>query len=105
MTVALGIRHRDSGEYDVVAVATAAAFRSIWLPACELLGLKLVPLFEGRAFTNVPPSLVPEIVEEVERLKKWALDQPEGAYLAERCTNILAAFKNTSPATCDYDFG
>ena len=105
MSVELGIRHRDTGEYEVVPVATAEAFRRVWLPACERLGLELVPLFCGGALTTVPPELVPRITAEVERLRGWAFAQPDGEYLADRCSGILAALARTDPAACEYDFG
>jgi hypothetical protein len=105
MTVEMGIRHRDSGEYEVVPVATSETFRGVWLPACEQLGLELVPLFAGGALTTVPPKLVSQIVAEVERLRSWAIDQPNSEYLADRCSAILAAFARTDPMACEYDFG
>src|SRR5262245_8019614 len=105
MTVEMGIRHRDTGEYEVVPVATAASFRSVWLPACERLGLGLVPLFSGGALTTVPPEMVPQIIAEVERLRVAAAGSPDGDYLADRCSGILAAFARTDPALCEYDFG
>ena len=105
MTVEMGIRHRDSGEYEVVPVSTSATFDSVWLPAAERLGLELVPLFAGGALTTVPPDLVPRIVAEVRRLRDWAATQPDGDYLVERCAAILDAFERTNPANCEYDFG
>jgi hypothetical protein len=105
MTVEMGIRHRNSGEFEVVPVATSETFRCVWLPACEHLGLKLVPLFAGGALTRVPVELVPEIIAEVERLRGWAAEQSDGGYLADRCSGILAAFTRTDPAECEYDFG
>ena len=35
MAVEMGIRHRESGRYEVVPVATAETFRAVWLPAAE----------------------------------------------------------------------
>ena len=105
MTVEMGIHHRDSGEFEAVPVATSESFRRVWLPACERLGLSLVPLFSGGALLRVPPNLVPRIVSELEVLREWASTQPDGIYLVERCDGILAAFRRTDPETCDYDFG
>lgn len=105
MSVEMGIRHRDTGDYEVVPVAALDTFRRVWLPACERLGLELVPLFAGGALTTVPPELVPRIVAEVERLRAWAATQLDGDYLAERCAGILAAFARTDTAACEYDFG
>jgi len=105
MTVEMGIRHRDTGEYEVVPVATSETFRRVWLPACERLGLRLVPLFAGGALTTVPPDLVPQIVAEVEQLQAGAAELRDGDYLADRCSGILAAFGRTDPAACEYDFG
>jgi hypothetical protein len=105
MSVEMGIRHRDSGEYEVVPVATSDTFRRVWLPACGQLGLELVPLFASGALTTVPPELVPRIIAEIERLRGWAVAQPDGEHLADRCSGILAAFARTNPASCEYDFG
>lgn len=105
MTVEMGILHRDSGEYEVVPVATLATFRNTWLPACKQLGLEWVPLFAGGALTTVPTGLIPQIIAELERLKSWAEMRPDGDYLAERCAGILAAFRRTDPMACRYDFG
>lgn len=105
MSVEMGIWHRDSGEYEVVPVATLDTFRRVWLPACERLGLELVPLFAGGALTTIPLELVPRIVDEVERLRGWAAGQPDGEYLADRCSGILAAFARTDATGCEYDFG
>ncbi len=105
MSVEMGIRHRDSGEYEVVPVASSETFRRVWLPACERLGLELVPLFAGGALTVVPPELIERIVAEVEGLRGWAAEQPDGVYLTDRCSGILAAFARTDPVACEYDFG
>jgi hypothetical protein len=98
MTVEMGIRHHATGEYEVVPVATSDTFRRVWLPACERLGLEFVPLFAGGALTTVPAELVPQIVAEVERLRAATLATPDGDYLADRCSDILAAFARTDPA-------
>lgn len=105
MTVEMGIRHCATGKYEVVPVATSETFRLVWLPACERLGLEFVPLFAGGALTIVPAELVPRIVAEVEQLRAAAVAWPEGDYLADRCSGILAAFARTDPAACEYDFG
>ncbi len=105
MTVEMGIRHRDTGAYEVVPVATSEAFRRVWLPACERLGLELVPLFAGGALTTVPTDLVPRIIAEVSRLRTDAVAVNDGEYLAERCSDILDAFERTDPTVCEYDFG
>ena len=105
MTVEMGILHRPSGRYEVVPVATAETFRTVWLPAAERLGLGLVPLFSGGALTTVPVELVSRIVSEVIQLRDWAATQPGGGYLAARCRDILTAFERTDPLECEYDFG
>lgn len=105
MTVEMGILHRDSGEYDVVPVATLAKFRNVWLPACEQLGLEWVSEFSGGALTTVPTGFIPQIIAELERLKDWAEMRSDGDYLVKRCTGILDAFRRTDPAECEYDFG
>lgn len=105
MSVEMGIRHLETGEYEVVAVASADTFRSVWIPTAADLGLELVPLFSGGALTRVPVELVPQIISEVIILCDWAHKQPNRESLAERSSGILAAFARTDPSQCEYDFG
>src|SRR5262245_12514429 len=105
MTVEMGIRHRATGTYEVVPIATTNGFREIWLPACEHLGLKLVPLFSGGGLTVVPPELIPGIIAELEKLRGWAAEQPASQGLVERCAGILAALNRADSTMCEYDFG
>lgn len=105
MSVEMGNRHRATGEYVVVPIATADAFHRVWLPACERLGLEFVPLFYGGGLTTVTAELVPQIVAEIEQLRAAVVGWPDGDYLADRCSGILTAFAHTDPAACEYDFG
>ena len=105
VSVEMGIHHRATGDYQVVPVATIDAFRLVWLPACERLGLELVPLFAGGALSPVPAEMVLRVVAEVTRLRDAAAEWPDGDYLADRCLSILAAFARTDPAAYEYDFG
>src|SRR5262249_14333312 len=105
MSIAMGIGHRDSGEYEVVPIATNATFRRVWLPACERLGLSLVPQFYGGGVGFSSPDAARQSVAGVERLRGWAASQPDGESLVDRCGDLLAAFERTNPESCDYDFG
>ena len=105
MTVEMGIRHRDTGDYEVVPVATSATFRKVWLPACDRLGLELVGHFHDGMLTTVPAEAIPRIIGELHRLRAWARDQPELHFVVERIDTILRAFRETDPAVCEYDFG
>jgi hypothetical protein len=105
MSISLGIRHRESGEYEVVPIATNAMFRRVWLPACERLGLSLVPLFEGGGLCFSGANRTRHVVSELEALRDWAASQPYGEYLVDRCGHLLAAFEWTDPEACDFDFG
>jgi hypothetical protein len=105
MTVEMGIRHRDTGEYEVVPVATSDTFCRIWLPACKRLGLEWVAHFHDGALAVVPPESVPQIIAELERLRAGLAEQRELAFVIERIDSILRAFRKTDPAVCEYDFG
>jgi hypothetical protein len=105
MSISLGIHHRESGGYEDVAIATNATFRQVWLPACERLGLLLVPLFEGGGLVFYGPNLARQVVSELEVLRDWAASQPDGEYLVDRCGDLLAAFERTDPEACDFYFG
>jgi hypothetical protein len=105
MTVEMGIRHRETGICEVVPVATSETFHKVWLPACALLDLKWIANIHDGALTTVPPELVPQIIEELQRLRAWACEHPELGLPVERIDAILRAFRKTDPAMCAYDFG
>jgi len=105
MSISLGIRHLESGEYQVVPIATNATFRRVWLPACERLGLSLVPQFEGGGLLFSGANLARQVVSELEVLRDWAASQPDGEYLVDRCGDLLAAFERFDPEACEMAFG
>jgi hypothetical protein len=105
MTVEMGIRCHDTGEYRVVPVATSETFRRVWLPACENLGLGWVVHFHDGSLGSVPPEAVPQIIAELVRLRNWGTGRADLAFLVERIDAILRAFEETDPSTCEYDFG
>jgi hypothetical protein len=101
----MGIRHLDTGEYEVVPVSTAATYQQVWLPACAQLGLKWVAHFHDGSLTTVPSELIPQIVAELRQLRGWASESPELEFMVERIDTILCIFRETDPALCVYDFG
>lgn len=105
MTVSMGIRHLDTGRYDVVPVATSDVFRAWWLPACDHLGLEFVSHFHDGALTEVAREEVPRIAAELETLRAWASSDPERDFMVSRIDGILSAFRKSDLARCIYDFG
>src|SRR5437763_86280 len=105
MTIEMGIHHLDTGEYEVVPVATSETFRAVWLPACNRLGLEWVAHFHDGALTAVPVELIPQIVKELQLLRGWVSEQPELAFIAEGIDSILRMFRERDPAKCEFDFG
>jgi len=97
MAVVLLVRpSKEEGiEFDV-PVAPMSTFRELWLPACEVLGLKWVPQFE----TGIPVSVedVPDVLEELRALKAW-LDQPGNAtapIIGERVEMLMDGLEKAS---------
>ncbi|MBN9122614.1 MAG: hypothetical protein J0I06_26280 [Planctomycetes bacterium] len=105
MSISMGLRHKTSGEYREVPIASSCGFAEGWLPFCHHLGLQFVPLFSGGALTAVPADLVPEILRELRLLLVAVEVAPNGAWIAERVRGLLAAFAATDPAEWEYDFG
>ena len=97
MSISLGIRHRESEGYEDVPIAAKETFRTVWLPACERLGLSLVPQFEGGGLLFSGANLARQVVSELEVLRDWAASQPDGEYLVDRCGDLLAAFERFDP--------
>ena len=105
MSVSMGLRNKATGEYRLVPIASSSGFAEGWLPLCERLGLRHVSMFAGGALTTVPDDLIPEIVRELRALRAHCEADPEAAWIAERCRDVLAAFAETNPAEWEYDFG
>jgi len=92
MSVALSIQPRGvpltAARY--VPVATQDTFKRHWVPGCEALGLKWVPLFE----TGIPLEVVdlPVVLQELRVLESWTQQHaPEsGALIAERLARLIS---------------
>ncbi|MFE5317676.1 hypothetical protein ACFQ88_03095 [Paenibacillus sp. NPDC056579] len=59
-----------------VPVAAEAFFAECWEPAAEALGLKWVPVFSTGI--EIMKEDLPDVLDELNRLKEWAMDQPGG---------------------------
>jgi hypothetical protein len=105
MTVEMGIRNRDTGEYRVVTVAGSKTFERVWLPACQELNLELVSHFHDGMLTRVEPEDIPRIIEELQQLRAWAAAKADLAFVVERIDTIVKAFSENDPRHCEFDFG
>lgn len=77
MSVVLILNYPGSPEKSrQVPVAAERAFETYWLPASRLLGLNWVPAFQG-GFA-VQSEDIPEILEELERLRQFLASEPPG---------------------------
>ncbi|TDG00242.1 hypothetical protein [Paenibacillus piri] len=65
----------DERQYSV-PVAAEAVFAECWEPAAEALGLQWVPLFSTGI--EIAKEDLPAVLDELARLKQWALDQDGG---------------------------
>jgi len=105
MTVSLGWKHRQTGEYRDVPISPSEPFRKQWIPAAHALGLELVPHLHDGTFTVVANEDIPKILEELERLREYVAGKSELAWIAQRIDHIVATFESTDPAQWEYDFG
>jgi hypothetical protein len=72
---------------ELVPVAAQAIFAAKWLPACSVLKLEWVPLFEtGIA---VEPANVEAVVQELERLRAWMTQQTGYAHESQSLTRLI----------------
>lgn len=72
-----------TGDYEKlfnVPVATEAFFGECWEPAAETLGLRWVPLFASGI--DVTKADLPEVLEELAKLRQWAARGLAGDRLA-----------------------
>jgi hypothetical protein len=68
MAVELLITNQETGERQLVPVATTEVFRNYWKPGCEELGLSLVTLLEDGPLKN---SDIQGLISELVLLKQW----------------------------------
>lgn len=69
-----------------VPVAAEAFFAECWEPAAEQLGLQWVPLFSTGV--DVMKEDLPAVLDELARLKKWALSQADGERMEKLASRI-----------------
>ena len=86
MSVALMVSQAGDGNtIDYSPIATQGTFRALWIPACDVLGLELIPLFEsGLLITH---GMFDDLLAELGRLEAFAsqkCEEPGHANLIER---------------------
>jgi hypothetical protein len=65
----------DGNTIDYSPIATQGTFRALWIPACDVLGLELIPLFEsGLLITH---DTFDDLLAELERLEAFASQRCE----------------------------
>ncbi|MCA0757752.1 hypothetical protein KP806_22065 [Paenibacillus sp. N4] len=69
-----------------IPVAAEAFFSECWEPGAEALGLKWVPIFSTGI--DVMKEDLPAVLEELARLKQWALSQSGGERMAKLASRI-----------------
>jgi hypothetical protein len=69
-----------------VPVAAESFFSECWEPAAETLGLKWVPVFSTGI--DVMKEDLPAVLDELARLKQWALSQAGGERMAKLASRI-----------------
>lgn len=105
MSVALLIQPRgtDPEEARLVPIATQDVFKRHWLPACEALALRWVPMFE----TGIPlePLDIPPVLTELRVLKRWAEQEaPEiSDAIGERLDGLIAELVTLEEQAADVE--
>ncbi|WP_409340629.1 hypothetical protein [Paenibacillus sp. MBLB4367] len=69
-----------------VPVAAEAFFAECWEPAAEALGLQWVPLFSTGI--DVMKEDLPAVLDELARLKEWALSQTGGERMEKLASRV-----------------
>ncbi|MBD2596888.1 hypothetical protein H6G74_21500 [Nostoc spongiaeforme FACHB-130] len=105
MTIEMGIIQINTGNYEVIPVATSEIFYQFWLPACKYLGLQLISHFHDGYLNVVSVEDVSKIVEELICLHSYTLEQENLAFMSERIERIIQVFKTTDATSYEYDFG
>ncbi|MBD2241306.1 hypothetical protein H6G35_32765 [Aulosira sp. FACHB-113] len=105
MTIEMEILQINTGNYEVIPVATSEVFYKFWLPACRCLGLQLISHFHDWSLNVVSTEDIFRIVEELIYLHSYTLEQEDLAFMSERIESIIQVFQTTDAASYEYDFG
>jgi hypothetical protein len=105
MTIEMGILQINTGNYEVIPVATSEIFYKFWLPACKYLGLQFISHFNDGSLNIVSAEDVPKILEELICLHSYTLEQENLAFMSERIERIIQVFQTTDATSYEYDFG
>jgi hypothetical protein len=81
MTIEMGILQINTGNYEVIHVATTEIFYQFWLPACKCLSLQLISHFHDGYLNVVSVEDIPRIVEELICLHSYTLEQEDLAFM------------------------
>lgn len=105
MTIEMGILQINTGNYEVIPVATSEIFYQFWLPACKYLGLQFISHFHDGSLNVVSVEDVPKIIEELICLHSYTLEQEDLTFMSERIERIIQMFQTKDTASHEYDFG
>jgi len=83
-----------------VPLAAETFFAECWEPAAETLGLKWVPIFSTGI--EIMKEDLPEVLEELNRLKQWALSQAGGERM-EKLANRIEILQSELPKMLQRD--
>ena len=75
----------ESDESEFFPVCTADQYRELWQPAIAELNL---PMLECLPAVEVTREFKSQFVEEVYKLKRWAMQQPASQHLEHMTTTI-----------------
>lgn len=70
-----------------IPISPQGLYHSMWLPTAERLGLKWVPMFEH--WPSIEVKELPELIEELRKLRAVWGEDPKNAWLLERLDFIL----------------
>ena len=105
MTVSMGVLNRRTDEYHVVPIACSVPFRKQWRPLAKRLNLTIVKHLDDGRYAPFPAELIPDLLQELETLRKAVKDDDKYGWIADRCDTIIARLNSTDPETWEYDFG
>jgi len=88
MSIALMTKSKTNPEVrELVPVAPQKTFTSRWLPACVILKLEWVPLFETGI--TVDPSNMDAVLGELGLLRQWMASRADDNYEVERISRLI----------------
>ncbi len=104
MGVDLHVKDVSSLRSESFTVAGMTTWKRCWLPGAAELGLKIVPNLSGGYYVWFPPDEIPDLVQELKRLRSW-FETNDAAHCIDQLDHVVTVLTQPYAAAFEFGFG